>query len=717
MDKLAQKLNAQEMIKANSAADAEEMDQLKSQLREYDECLAQMQQVNKELKAINQEMEKLMSETIAPEVTKLSEEGVAALQKLQQENTEKLEALGQQYTAKLEELQQSTEVLDELQKHVDEKLSTTEENVHKECVKVYRNVQAVVVEENEKQTEAIAAKVKENLGGKLNGVLGVSIAAVVLTVADIVLPYIYRKGIQMGVCALCALVTGILYAHFAARATYGWGAEIRKAEYEKMQQYAFSNLDHFAVSSLITRMTTDVTVIQNMVSAGFRPITRGPSLLIMGIGLSFYMNPRLAFVFLVCTPLLGFILSLIVRRVAPMYTKLQSMVDRLNNVVQEGLTAIRAVKAFVRDEYEEDKFNEVNTDLTAASEQTFHYAVLNLPAFQGVMYTAIVLILWFGGNMILKKQLAVGNLTGFLSYVMQVMNSMMMIANVFLLLTRSMASAHRIVEVLDEKIVLTSPENGVAEVTEGSVEFDNVSFKYKEEAKEYALSDVTLKIKAGQTVGILGGTGSSKTTLVQLIPRLYDTSRGTVRVGGKDVRAYDLAALRDAVNIILQKNVLFSGTVRENLKWGNVDASDEEIWEACRAACADEFLNRMPDGLDTVLEQGASNLSGGQKQRLCIARALIGKAKILIFDDSTSAVDTATEKKIREALAARKNVTKIIIAQRVTSVMNTDQIIILDDGKVHRIGTHAELLADDPIYQEIYASQMKGGDENGSESL
>ena len=414
-----------------------------------------------------------------------------------------------------------------------------------------------------------------------------------------------------------------------------------------------------------------------------------------------------------------------------MYTKLQSMVDRLNNVVQEGLTAIRAVKAFVRDEYEEDKFNEVNTDLTAASEQTFHYAVLNLPAFQGVMYTAIVLILWFGGNMILKKQLAVGNLTGFLSYVMQVMNSMMMIANVFLLLTRSMASAHRIVEVLDEKIVLTSPENGVTEaiqnfgamnifcteVTEGSVEFDNVSFKYKEEAKEYALSDVTLKIKAGQTVGILGGTGSSKTTLVQLIPRLYDTSRGTVRVGGKDVRAYDLAALRDAVNIILQKNVLFSGTVRENLKWGNADASDEEIWEACRAACADEFLNRMPDGLDTVLEQGASNLSGGQKQRLCIARALIGKAKILIFDDSTSAVDTATEKKIREALAARKDVTKIIIAQRVTSVMNTDQIIILDDGKVHRIGTHAELLADDPIYQEIYASQMKGGDENGSESL
>ena len=511
------------------------------------------------------------------------------------------------------------------------------------------------------------------------------------------IPYIYRKGIQMGICALFALVTGILYAHFAARATYGWGAEIRKAEYEKMQQYAFSNLDHFAVSSLITRMTTDVTVIQNMVSAGFRPITRGPSLLIMGIGLSFYMNPRLAFVFLVCTPLLGFILSLIVRRVAPMYTKLQSMVDRLNNVVQEGLTAIRAVKAFVRDEYEEDKFNEVNTDLTAASEQTFHYAVLNLPAFQGVMYTAIVLILWFGGNMILKKQLAVGNLTGFLSYVMQVMNSMMMIANVFLLLTRSMASAHRIVEVLDEKIVLTSPENGVTEVTEGSVEFDNVSFKYKEEAKEYALSDVTLKIKAGQTVGILGGTGSSKTTLVQLIPRLYDTSRGTVRVGGKDVRAYDLAALRDAVNIILQKNVLFSGTVRENLKWGNVDASDKEIWEACRAACADEFLNRMPDGLDTMLYRDFDPhgvvISGGEAQKIAIARALYKNAPFLVLDEPTAALDPVSEYEVyRKFNAISGGKTALYISHRLASCRFCDEILVFSAGSIVQHGAHEALL-------------------------
>ena len=527
--------------------------------------------------------------------------------------------------------------------------------------------------------------------------------------------YIYVKGIQMALLALGALVTGLLYAHFSAKASYGWGAEIRKAEYARVQQYAFSNLDHFVTSSLITRMTTDVNVLQNMIISGFRPITRGPSLLIMGIGLSFYMNPKLAFVFVVCTPILAIILFLIVRKVAPMYTRLQSIMDRLNQVVQENLTAIRAVKAFVRDEYEEDKFEEVNRDMAKSSETTFHYAELNLPAFQGIMYTTIVMILWFGGNMILKSELAVGNLTGFLSYVMQVINSLMMLANVFLLLTRSLASAHRIAQILDENIVLTSPENGVKKVKDGSIDFENVSFKYREDAREYALENVNLHIPAGQTIGVIGTTGSAKTTLVQLIPRLYDATTGVVRVGGVNVRDYDLSVLRDSVNITLQKNVLFSGTVRENLKWGNPFADDETIWKACRAACADEFLNRMPDGLDTMLEQGGNNLSGGQKQRLCIARALLGNAKILIFDDSTSAVDTATEKKIRKALADYKDVTKIIIAQRITSVMNTDQIVILDDGKIHRVGTHKELLANDPIYQEIYASQMKGGDDNGSE--
>lgn len=527
--------------------------------------------------------------------------------------------------------------------------------------------------------------------------------------------YIYVKGVQMALLALGALVTGLLYAHFSAKASYGWGAEIRKAEYARVQQYAFSNLDHFVTSSLITRMTTDVNVLQNMIISGFRPITRGPSLLIMGIGLSFYMNPKLAFVFVVCTPILAIILFLIVRKVAPMYTRLQSIMDRLNQVVQENLTAIRAVKAFVRDEYEEDKFEEVNRDMAKSSETTFHYAVLNLPAFQGIMYTTIVMILWFGGNMILKSELAVGNLTGFLSYVMQVINSLMMLANVFLLLTRSLASAHRIAEILDENIVLTSPENGEKKVKDGSIDFENVSFKYREDAREYALENVNLHITAGQTIGVIGTTGSAKTTLVQLIPRLYDATTGVVRVGGINVHDYDLSVLRDSVNITLQKNVLFSGTVRENLKWGNPFADDETIWKACRAACADEFLSRMPDGLDTMLEQGGNNLSGGQKQRLCIARALLGNAKILIFDDSTSAVDTATEKKIRKALADYKDVTKIIIAQRITSVMNTDQIVILDDGKVHCVGTHKELLANDSIYQEIYASQMKGGNDDGSE--
>ena len=532
-------------------------------------------------------------------------------------------------------------------------------------------------------------------------------------VVDKDMDYILYKGVQMGICALLALVTGLLYARFAARASYGWGANIRKAEYEKIQKYAFTNLDHFETSSLITRMTTDVTVIQNAVNGGFRPLVRGPIMLIMGIGLSFVMNVKLAFVFVACAPVLGIMLFLIVRKVGPMYGRLQKSVDHLNNTVQEDLTAIRVVKAFVREKHEEKKFNGVNSELTDMSQKTFHYAVLNLPVFQFVMYTAVVLIMWIGGNMILNSEMQVGELTGFLSYVLLVLNSLMMIANVFLLLTRSLASARRINEVMDEEIALTSPEKALTEIPDGSVDFENVSFKYREDAEEYVLSNVNLRFEAGQTIGILGGTGSSKSTLVQLIPRLYDVTEGSLKVGGHDVREYDLKALRDAVGMILQKNVLFSGTVRDNLKWGNKQADDETIWKACRAACADEFLNRMPKGLDTDLGQGAVNISGGQKQRLCIARALLKSPKVMIFDDSTSAVDTATEAKIREALSKLTDVTKIIIAQRVTSVMHSDQIVILDDGKVHAVGTHESLLASDPIYQEIYHSQMKGGDCNG----
>ena len=535
-------------------------------------------------------------------------------------------------------------------------------------------------------------------------------------VANKDLDYIIFKGVQMGICAAFSLTTGLLYARFGARAAFGLGANMRIAEYEKVQDYAFSNLDRFDTSSLITRMTTDVTVIQNAINGGLRPLMRSPIMLIMGVSLSFMMNARLAIVFFVCAPVLALILFAVVRKVAPMYTRLQDAVDKLNGVVEEALTAVRAVKAFVRGEYEEEKFAVVNTNLMETGRTTFHYAVFNLPAFQLTMYTAIVLIMWFGGGMILEGRLKVGELTGFLSYVLQVMNSFMMISNAFLLLTRSLASARRINEVLDEQPEIVSPKDPVMDIADGSVDFDNVSFKYKKNAKEYVLSGVDLHFKAGETIGILGGTGSAKSSLVQLIPRLYDVTEGSVKVGGRDVREYDIRALRDAVSIVLQKNVLFSGTVRDNLSWGDQKADDEMMWKALEEAGADEFIRKMPEGLDTDMGQGGVNFSGGQKQRLCIARALLKKPKILIMDDSTSAVDTATESKIRSELKKLTGITKIIIAQRISSVMNTDKIVILEDGRVHAVGTHEELIKNDPIYQEIYASQMKGGAEDGSTS-
>ena len=525
--------------------------------------------------------------------------------------------------------------------------------------------------------------------------------------------FLWRQGGLMALCAVLALITGLLYARFAARAAYGFGAQLRLAEYQKMQDYAFSNLDRFSTASLVTRLTGDVTVMQNAVNAGLRPLVRSPVMLFMGVGMSFVLNPRLALVFVVAAPVLGAVLALIVHKVSPLYTRQQRAVDHVNSRLQEGLTAIRAVKAFVRGEYEEEQFDEVNRELMAASRDTFRFAQLNMPAFQLVMYTCVVLIMWFGGRSIMVGGMTVGELTGFLSYVLQVMNSLMMISNVFLLLTRSLASARRIREVLEEVPALTDPADPVTEVADGSIEFRNVSFRYGAHAQKDALSHVDLHIPAGQTVGIIGGTGSAKSTLVQLIPRLYDATQGQVLVGGRDVREYCLASLRDAVGIVLQKNVLFSGTIRDNLKWGDPDATDEQLWEACRMACADEFLSRMPDALDTDLGQGGVNVSGGQKQRLCIARTLLKKPKVLIFDDSTSAVDTATEAKIRAALASLTDVTKLIIAQRVTSVMEADQIVILDDGRVHAVGTHQDLLARDPIYQEIYYSQQRGGQDHG----
>ena len=523
--------------------------------------------------------------------------------------------------------------------------------------------------------------------------------------------YILIKGVQMGVCALLSLVTGMLYARYMARAACGFGAILRQEQYQKIQEYSFSDLDRFETSSLITRMTTDITVLQNAVSGGLRPMVRGPSMLVMGVGLAFFMNARLSLIFLCCVPVLAAVLAFIVYKVAPMYGRLQVAMDRVNVIVEENLTAIRAVKAFVRGEYEEEKFERVNSGLMQTSQRTFHYAVMNLPAFQFTMYAAVTLLLWFGGNMVIAGGMQVGKLTGFLSYVLQIMNSLMMISNVFLMLTRSLASAARVMEVLDHAPSLTDGAEARDKIADGSVEFCHVDFKYSATAQENVLEDICLRIPAGQTLGILGGTGSAKTSLVQLIPRLYDVTGGCVKVGGRDVREYRLEALRDAVGIVLQKNVLFSGTIRENLLWGNEQASDEELDWACRTACADEFLSRMPKGLDTELGQGGVNVSGGQKQRLCIARTLLKRPKVLIFDDSTSAVDTATEARIRAGRAALKDTTKIIIAQRVTSVMEADQILVLEDGRVNGIGTHAQLLAENAIYREIYESQMKGGGE------
>lgn len=523
--------------------------------------------------------------------------------------------------------------------------------------------------------------------------------------------YIYTKGLQMAGCAVLALILGIGSARFSALAGQGLGANIRQAEYEKLQSYSFANIDHFRVSSLVTRLTSDVTNIQNSVSTGMRPFGRSPVMLIFASSVAFTINRTLALVFFVALPILAVLLIIIIMNVRPLYGRMQNAIDLVNRSIQENLTAIRVVKAYVRGDYEVAKFEEVNANLKKESEKAFGIAVLNMPAMQFVMYGTIISILFIGGHLINAGQLKIGELTSFLSYVLLILNSLMMMSNVFLMMTRSLASASRIVEVLDEKIDITDEQAEDISVKKGSIEFDHVWFKYKKEAKEYVLSDVSFNIEAGQTIGIIGQTGSAKTTLVSLIPRLYDATKGTVRIDGIDVKKYPMRHLRDAIAVVLQKNTLFSGSLLSNLYWGNENASMEEINEACHIACVDEFLDRLPQGYDTDMRQGGVNVSGGQKQRICIARAILKKPKVLILDDSTSAVDTATEAKIREGLAKKlPDMTKIVIAQRISSVKHADQIIILDRGKVAAIGTHETLLANNRIYQEIYESQKEGVD-------
>ena len=552
------------------------------------------------------------------------------------------------------------------------------------------------------------------------------------TVAELVIPFLMARIVDVGIAsgslalvlatgrrmvvvALLAGVCGLGYSHFSAKAAMGFGANLREAEYAHLQEYAFANLDEFESSSLVTRLTTDITVIQNAFVMGVRPLLRSPVMLVAGLVLACAMSARLAVVFFVILPFLAVALGLIVHHVAPQYAVLQGVMDRLNETLQEDLVAIRAIKAYVREGHVAKRFEDVNAALADTATHTFGGAVLNMPAFQAAMAVANVGLLWFGGQMVSSGEIGVGTLTGFMSYVLLIMNSLNMISSVFLLLARAVTSVGRVCEVLREKPAMDPNPTGAKEVTDGSVELRDVSFKYSAGARRNVLEHVSLRFEPGSTVGILGGTGSGKSSLVQLLPRLYDATEGAVLVGGRDVRDYDVHALRAGVGMVLQKNVLFSGTVRDNLRWGNPGATDQEILQACRVACVDEFLDRI-GGLDADLGHGGGNVSGGQKQRLCIARTLLAHPKVMVFDDSTSAVDTATDARIRAGLARLRDVTKVIIAQRVSSVMDADQIVILDDGRVHATGTHAQLLASDPIYQELYRSQNTTGDDgNGSE--
>lgn len=521
---------------------------------------------------------------------------------------------------------------------------------------------------------------------------------------------ILRYGAILVGFALVALTFGALSGRSCARATAGFARNLRHDMFHHLQVYSFSNIDKFSSAGLVTRLTTDVSNVQNAFMMIIRTLIRCPAMLIFAMVMSFRINHDISLIFLAVIPILGVGLYLIIKHVHPVFERVFKTYDRLNGVVQENLSGIRVVKNFVREDHEIEKFDTISGTIYKDFSLAERTLALNSPLMQGCVYACMILVSWLGAKQIVIGNMSTGNLMSFFTYIMQILSSLMMLSMVFVMITMSRASAERIVEVLDEESDITNCDNPVYEVKDGSVEFTDVSFSYAKRPDKTVLDDIDLIIPSGQTVGIIGGTGSSKSSLVQLIPRLYDVTGGCVKVGGVDVRNYDLQTLRHNVAMVLQKNTLFSGTIKENLRWGNPDATDEELVHACRLAQADDFIRTFPDGYDTYIEQGGTNVSGGQKQRLCIARAILRKPKILILDDSTSAVDTKTDALIRQAFREEiPNTTKIIIAQRISSVMDADQIVVMDNGRINACGTHEELLANNEIYREVYESQQKGG--------
>ena len=572
----------------------------------------------------------------------------------------------------------------------------------------------------------ITAAIRENKKASILAPIFVCFEVLFEVLIPVVMAVLIDKGIDAGdqgeilrlggiliVMAVCALIFGVLAGGAAADASAGLARNLRHDIYHHVQNFSFANIDKFSTAGIVTRLTTDVTNVQNAYQMIIRVAVRAPVMLVFAFAMTVYISPRLATIYLCAIPILGIGLALIISRVHGLFTQVFDTYDELNNVVQENLTGIRVVKSFVREDFEKKKFGTISEKLFRGFLKAERLIILNMPLMQFCVYACLLLISWIGARLVVGGSMTTGALTSMFNYTFQILMSLMMLSMVMVMVIMARSSAERIEEILEEESSLKSKPDGVREVPDGSVDFENVSFSYVGDPNNTSLNHIDLHIRSGETVGILGGTGASKTTLVQLIPRLYDVTVGTVKVGGIDVREYDLEVLRNEVAMVLQKNTLFSGTIKENLRWGNEHATDEEVERVCRLAQADPFIQEMPDKYDTYIEQGGTNVSGGQKQRLCIARALLKKPKILILDDSTSAVDTKTDALIRQAFREEiPDTTKFIIAQRISSVQDADHILVLDDGHISAYGTHEELLKTSQIYQEVFASQQKGGEED-----